>query len=265
MYIDSHTHFDLCLENKNLTEEAIIQGLRDNKIARSVQISIDPSGFQWSLDFAEKYRDDGILLSLGIHPSSNADEKNLIDLSRFIEKVMRSKSNDLLFGVGETGLDYYRMRQPKKMQLKSFEKQVSLARKWKLPIIVHSREAMDDTLQILRKSSPDRGIMHCFSGDRKIAKEVLELGFYISFAGNLTYRNATILHDAAAYIPPDRILLETDAPFLTPTPYRGNRNEPSYIIQTAQEVAKLKGISFGEISYQTSKNVCRLFNLSFLE
>lgn len=240
MYIDSHTHFDLCLENRNLSEETLINGLRDNNIARSVQISIDTNGFQWSLDFVEKYRDYGLIFSLGIHPSSKADEKDLIHLSQFIEKVMKSKNKDLLFGVGETGLDYYRMRQPKKMQLKSFEEQIVLAKKWELPLIVHSRDAMDDTLHMLRDNHPDKGIMHCFSGDRKIAKQVIDLGFHISFAGNLTYRNATILHDAAAYVPLDRILLETDAPFLTPVPMRGKKNRPEYVIHTYKFISELK-------------------------
>ncbi len=260
MYIDSHSHFDLCLESSTLSEETLMTGLRDNNISHSVQISIDTSGFQWSLDFAKKYRDHGVMFSLGIHPSSKADEKDLNYLSLFIEQVMKSKNGDLLFGIGETGLDYYRMRQPKKIQLKSFEEQILLANKWKLPLIVHSRDAMDDTLQILRENCPDKGIMHCFSGDRKIARDVLDLGFHISFAGNLTYKNANHLHDAAAYIPLDRILLETDAPFLTPVPMRGKKNRPEYVIHTYKFISDLKKEHQSTIVDRIAKNFNSLIN-----
>ena len=123
MYIDSHTHFDLCLESAESTEEMLITGLKENSIIHSVQISIDVSGFQWSLQFARKYHKQGILFTLGIHPSSTAENENLKHLSNLVDTVMKSDDSSLLFGIGETGLDYYRMRQPKSMQKKSFEAQ----------------------------------------------------------------------------------------------------------------------------------------------
>lgn len=258
MYIDSHTHFDLCLENAESTEETLISGLDENGIIHSVQISIDVSGFRWSLEFARKYREHGILFTLGIHPSSIAQDENLKYLSDLVDTAMNSADSSLLFGIGEAGLDYYRMRQPKSMQKKSFEAQIALSKMWNLPLVVHTRNAIEDTLSILKKNRPARGIMHCFSGNRETAREVLDLGFHISFAGNLTYKNATTLHDVATYVPLNRLLLETDAPFLTPVPLRGKSNRPEYVIHLYEFIAELRNVKLSTLKEQILTNFTSL-------
>jgi len=258
MYIDSHTHFDLTIEEKGCTIESLIAGLRGNDIKYVVQVSIDSNGFEWSYDLAKN--NNGILFSIGIHPSSRALETDLSSLSDFVSKIKISSDSGLLFAIGETGLDFYRMRQTLDMQIQSFEYQVEEAVKWGLPVIVHSRDAMDDTLRILRDKRPVVGIMHCFSGNRDIAKRVLDLGFYISFAGNLTYKKATDLHEAASFVPSDRLLLETDSPFLTPVPLRGKKNRSEYVIHTYEFIAKLRkeGISkLKDSIYQNFNNLIK--------
>ncbi len=240
MYLDSHSHFDLTIETSDKNEDDLLQSLNENSITHAVQISTETEGLQWSYDFAKRNRDKGILFSAGIHPSSPAESERLRELADFTNSVMNSADKDLLFGIGECGLDYYRMHQEKDMQHASFEHQIDLAKRCELPLIIHSRDAMDDTLAILKSKEASFGIMHCFSGNSKTAEKVLDLGFYISFAGNVTYKNATDLHDAIKYVPSDRLLLETDAPFLTPVPYRGKKNMPHYIIHTYNFAAEAR-------------------------
>ncbi len=216
-YIDTHAHFDLCIE-EGIDESSLLRGMRESGIAGAVQVSIDVGGFSWSRDFAVRNASRGILFTLGIHPSSPAGEKELDMLDDFAGDVMSSADAGLLLGIGETGLDYYRMRQAKDVQRRSFERQILLAKKIDRPVIVHSRDATDDTLAILGRHAPLKGIMHCFSEGREMAKKFLDLGFMLSFAGNVTYAKALLLHESASYTPLDRLLLETDAPFLSPIP-----------------------------------------------
>ena len=254
MYIDTHAHFDLCLENRDITEEELLSEMENSSTAFAVQISIDVKGLRWSYDFALKHRDRGIRFSLGIHPSSRATEVDLETLAAVTEEVMVAGDTGLLFGIGETGLDYYRMHQPVHMQQHSFEYQIGLAKRHGLPVIIHSREAMDDTISILKRLKPEKGIMHCFPGDSAAAAKILDLGMYISFAGNLTYKNAHELHDAARYVPLDRILLETDAPFLTPVPFRGKKNRPHYVSHTYKFLAELRGETLSSIEDAVHRN-----------
>ncbi len=239
VFIDSHAHFDLCLEDGG-SEEEYVTSLASHGVGRAVQVSIDAEGLAWSRDFAARNRSAGILFTAGIHPSSRAEEADLERLRNFVEELVGSADADLLFGIGETGLDFFRMHQPADMQRRSFEFQLDLAARHNLPVIVHSRDAAEDALAILRAKKPPLGVMHCFSGDGAMAKRFLDLGFYISFAGNLTYRTAADLHDAASYVPMDRLLLETDAPFLTPVPLRGKKNRPEYVVHTYEFIAALR-------------------------
>ncbi|HDP80613.1 MAG TPA: TatD family deoxyribonuclease [Spirochaetes bacterium] len=246
-YIDSHAHFDLCAE-EGMDTASLVRDMAESGVGRAVQISIEPAGFAWSRDFAADNRASGVLFSLGIHPSSRADESDLAHLSDLTGSVLGSDDAPLLFGVGETGLDYYRMRRPREEQMRSFEFQAELAKKTGLPLIVHSRDAMEDTLGVLKKIRPDRGIMHCFPGDSDDARSVLDLGFHLSFAGNLTYPKAAALHDAAGFVPLDRVLFETDAPFLAPVPLRGKKNMPRHVVHTYRFFAGLRKISVEELA-----------------
>jgi TatD DNase family protein len=257
MYIDSHAHFDLIMEEAGVTEEMLMVGLRENDITQVVQIAIDPGSSRWSLEFAKRHADRDILCTAGIHPSSPAGDQELDELASIVDKAIDSR---LLFGIGECGLDYYRMRQPRETQERSFYFQVELANRYALPLIVHSRDAATDTLAILRKSCRTVGIMHCFPGDREMAKDFLDLGFYISFAGNVTYRSATGMHAAAAYVPADRLLVETDAPFLTPVPLRGKKNRPWFVAHTYRFIAGLRNEAPERVAGQVRDNFMEIRN-----
>ncbi len=241
-FIDSHAHFDLCIE-EGIEENTLLEGMREGGVSRAVQVSIDSPGFEWSYNFSKKHGDHGVLFTLGIHPSSMAGEREMEGLDGMVSRVIGAGDRTRLFGIGEAGLDYYRMRQPKNEQIRSFEFQAGLAKKHGIPLIVHSRDAMNETISILKKTAPPAGVMHCFSGNGDDAKKVLDLGFQISFAGNLTYRNAHELHDAARFVPVDRVLFETDAPFLTPVPFRGKKNVPGYVVHVYKFFAELRKIS----------------------
>lgn len=248
MYIDSHSHFDLTIESTDKNENELLQFIEEKKITHAVQISTSTDGLEWSYDFAKRNKRYGILFTAGIHPSSSAENTHLTRLSDFTENIMESPGRELLFGIGECGLDYYRMHQEKEVQHASFDHQIDLAKKYQLPIIIHSREAMEDTLAVLKNKGVTSGILHCFSGDSKTAKKVLDLGLYVSFAGNVTYKNASDLHDALKYVPSDRLLLETDAPFLTPVPLRGKENMSHYILHTYNFAADLRKQNINELA-----------------
>ncbi|MDA3808956.1 MAG: TatD family hydrolase, partial [Spirochaetaceae bacterium] len=254
MYIDSHTHYDLILEDPSVKIEDLFEQQKTENISQTVQISIDVEGLQWAWDFAKKYRKQGVFFSAGIHPSSQAFEKELMILRDHVTAVMNSSEKDIFFGVGECGLDYFRLQKPEKMQKESFAYQIELAKEFDVPVIVHSREAMNDTIDIIKSLGPMKGIMHCFPGDKEDAKRVLDLGFYISYAGNTTFKKAVELHESAAYVPLDRILVETDSPFLTPVPHRGKKNRPYLIKHTYEFIAELKKIDVSQLKKAVENN-----------
>lgn len=254
MILDSHVHFNMILEDKKISEADLVKSLKYNNIEYAVQISVEEKDFVWSRDFAVRNSDSGIFYTLGIHPSSPAQSERLANLASFAGNEASGKNRKLLYGIGECGLDYYRMRQPKDMQINSFKIQIDIAKNHNLPLIIHCREAMDDTLEILKEKKYGHGIMHCFAGDSSAAKRVLDMGFMISFAGNVTYRNAVELHDAAAYVPLDRIIIETDSPFLTPVPLRGKPNHPEYIKHTYKFIASHKKVAMSKLEDAVTEN-----------
>jgi len=258
MYIDSHAHFDIILADASIAEGQLVENMKINGIARAVQVGIDLESSRWSYAFAKRHAARGLLFTAGIHPSSRAEAGDLERLEGFLSEVMQRDDSTLVFGVGECGLDYFRKRQERETQTRSFRFQIELANRFGLPVIVHSREAMDDTLDILREAPRTAGIMHCFAGGADAAREVLNLGFFISFAGNVTYRNASLLHESARYVPLDRLLVETDAPFLTPVPLRGKKNRPEYVINTYRCLAELRGEPAGDIVDAVSQNFTEL-------
>ncbi len=258
MYIDSHAHFDLIIEDGQDDEKTLIGNLSSHGIIGAVQISITASGGRWSLEFAKRHADRGILFSAGIHPSSPADDYEIRELEEFASRVSGGEDAPLLFGIGECGLDFFRMRQPRKTQERSFSAQIALAEKLGLPLIIHSRDAMDETLSILKGSRHAGGIMHCFSGDRDAARKVIDLGFHISFAGNVTYPGAANLRDAAAFVPLDRLLVETDAPFLTPVPLRGRANRCEHVLHTYRFIAEIRGMPVDGIAAAVYENFLEL-------
>ncbi|MBN1698104.1 MAG: TatD family hydrolase [Spirochaetales bacterium] len=252
-FIDTHAHFNLILEDAGLTEEALLDDCFKAGLSHAVQIAISEETLQWSYDFAVRNKSRGILFSLGLHPSSHAGERELGKLEKMVESALRSHPG-LIFGIGECGLDFYRMRQSKSMQEDSFRYQILCAKKYNLPLIIHSRDAMADTMSALKELEPARGIMHCFQGGKREAKHALDCGMMISFAGNLTYKNAHDLHESAAYVPLDRLLLETDAPFLTPVPLRGRKNRPENVEHTYRFMARLRNIPLEKLAERISGN-----------
>ena len=171
--------------------------------------------------------------------------------------------DDLVIGIGEIGLDYYRDLSPRDRQREAFAQQLDLAAQLNLPVCLHNRESTDDLLAILRnRGALHRGVVHSFLGDRSLADEFLSLGFHLGVGGPLTYPKNVILRDAVKHVPMDRILLETDCPYLTPVPFRGRRNEPVYVQVVAEEIAKLKGLQIEEVARQSTKNTIDLFGLT---
>ena len=258
MLIDSHAHLDM--KQFDSDRDQVIDRALSADVKHIITVGIDIKSSRNALHLTTHY--PSIFATIGIHPH-NADNTNNNDL----EQIALIAQHDKIIAIGEIGLDFFRNRSARQKQIEVFTQQLAIAMSIDFPVVIHDREAHTETLKILSsfKRNGLHGMIHCFSGDYKLAKTFIDMGYYISISGTVTYNNARQTQDVARKIPLNRLLLETDAPFLAPTPYRGKRNEPSYLIHTAQKIAKLRGISFEEISYQTSKNVCQLFNLSFPE
>ncbi|MBI5198307.1 MAG: TatD family hydrolase [Nitrospirae bacterium] len=205
---------------------------------------------------------DFIYASVGIHPHDvkEVGKEETDRLYQSLEELARSKK---VIAWGETGLDYYYEHSPREIQKEHFRRQIAMAKRLHLPLIVHSRDAAEDTLSLLweEKAGELGGVFHCFSGDMDMARQVLDLGFFISFSGVITFKNAGKLTDVVKTVPMDRILVETDCPYLTPTPYRGKRNEPSYVRYVVDKVAEVRGMTPADVAGITMANACRLFGI----
>ena len=211
---------------------------------------------------AMKLSHDDIYASIGVHPHDARlfDERAEENIRLLIQQSRR------VIAWGEIGLDYHYDNSPREVQLEVFRRQLRFARELKLPVIIHSREAEDDTISVLRDELPDydrAGVMHCFGGSLAMAQSVLELGFYISFAGVLTFKNAQDLREVAQKVPLDRLLIETDCPYLTPVPFRGRRNEPARVVEVARCLADIHGLEHEEMGRITAANFARLFRVEF--
>ena len=261
MYIDSHAHFDMICQESRCSEEEVLSQLKTDSVSQAVQISVSVENFDWSRNFAVRNKKYGIYFTIGIHPTTPVVEQDLNAMTDYLEKMQDSPDMDIFAGIGECGLDYYHNRTDHRMQMQSFEHQIFLAKKMRKPIMVHTRDAWDDTLQTLRTQKVDSGIIHCFSGDAQAARDAMDLGFYISFAGNVTYKKAVNLHEAAAFVPLDRLLLETDAPFLSPVPKRGQTNVPGNVSYAYKFVADLKGINVRDVEESVSQNFAELLKI----
>lgn len=253
MFIDSHAHLDD--KRFNADRDMIIKNLKENKVDYVFNIGADIKTSEASVDLAKKY--DNIYAAVGIHPHS-AKEANGAAMDRLRELAEEEK----VIAIGEIGLDYYYDNSPRDTQIKWFKEQIKLAKEVDLPIIIHTRDASRETFDILKEDAKNHPvIMHCYSGSVEMAEEYLKLGYYISLAGPVTFKNARVPKEVAEMIPLDRLLIETDCPYLTPTPYRGKRNEPIYVRYVAEEIAKIKGISVEELAKATSQNTKKAFKL----
>lgn len=253
MLIDTHAHLDMDEFEKD-REEVLARALEAG-IGQIITIGIDLPSSRKALEIAGK--NDPVYASVGYHPhnAESVDARALDDLAELagFPKVV---------AWGEIGLDFFRRRSPPETQIKAFEQQLNMARNMRLPVIVHDRDAHDQLLGILKKNKvPSGGVIHCFSGDYRLAGLFMDMGFYISIPGTVTYKKAVLVQDVAAKIPLERLLVETDAPFLAPAPHRGKRNEPAFVKYTALEVARLRGMDLQALAEATSKNARTLFNL----
>ena len=254
MLIDSHAHLEMPEFAQDLS--GVIQRAHDNGVNYIITIGIDIQSCKQAIALAEGNK--SIYAILGIHPHNAKD----IDKSTY--PILRNLiQHDKVSALGEIGLDFFRNLSPQKVQIKRFRELIALARELKLPIVVHDRNAHQETLSILKeeKAFEVGGVIHCFSGDYKMASECLDMGFYISIPGTITFKNATSLQEIVRNIPLERILLETDSPFLAPMPFRGKRNEPSYVRYVADKIAKLKKLDFEEVANVTSQNVKTLLKI----
>jgi len=252
--IDTHCHLDMTAYGVDLDE--VLSRADANNVHRIVTIGIDLPSSRQAITLAQRYRQ--VSATIGIHPH-DVDKLEQDDY-RELERLFTDHSRHIV-GFGEIGLDYFKQYSHPDKQRTHFKKQLDLAHALKLPIVVHNRDANDDTIKLLEQAKPldHGGIMHCFSGDMEFARKVLDLGMLISIPGIVTFKNAVTLQEVARQIPLEAMVLETDGPFLAPHPFRGKRNEPSYLYYTAKKIAELREIDIEQISSQTTANANNLF------
>lgn len=254
MFIDSHSHLDD--ERFDQDRDILIKSLKDNKVDIAINIGADLQTSINSVELANKY--DNIYAVVGVHPHSASEvSEETLDIFRDMSK------NDRVIAIGEIGLDFYYDNSPRDLQRKWFKEQLKLAKELNLPVVIHSRDASQETFDTIKEAQDGslRGVMHCYSGSVEMAKEYIKLGFYISIAGPVTFKNARVVREVAEAVPLDRLLIETDCPYLTPEPYRGKRNEPMYVRYVAEKIAEIKNISVEELASATSANTKELFGI----
>lgn len=254
MFVDSHAHLSFKDYKDDL--DAVIERAwnADLKFIINIGAGQGVDGNDLAIGVAEKY--DKIYVAIGVHPH---DAK---DFSQETISFLKNKAkHPKVVGIGEIGLDYHYKHSPPGTQKIAFVGQLELAKELGFPVAIHDREAHEDCYKIIKDVGHYKGVMHCFSGDVPFAKKVLDLGFYISIPGIVTFDKANILKDVVKEIPLEKIFIETDCPFLAPVPYRGKRNEPAYVVETARMIAKIKDKDIDEVGRITTKNVEDLFGI----
>ncbi|MCD8566287.1 MAG: TatD family hydrolase [Burkholderiaceae bacterium] len=251
VFIDSHCHVNF----PDLAPDypAIAERMAQNSVKMALCVSVNLPDWDPMMQMVE--REPTLWASVGVHPDyENEVEPTIEDL------VSRSKRPKVV-AIGETGLDYYRLTGDLEWQRERFRTHIRAAKEAKLPLIIHTREAREDTIRILREEGADEvgGVMHCFTESWEMAQQSMELGFYVSFSGIVTFKNARDLQETATKMPMDRLLIETDSPYLAPVPHRGKRNDPSFVIHVAEKIAELKGLSVEQVAEQSTENFFRLF------
>ena len=254
MVVDSHCHLDFDKFDDDL--EQVVARASSAHVSHMLTISTTLAGFDKVFGVADRF--DNIFCSVGVHPHE-AEQEPDTTAADLIERSRHPK----VVGIGETGLDYYYDHSPRDIQKACFERHIEAAQETGLPLIVHTRDADEDMAEILTSKmaqKPYTGVLHCFSSSAPLAKAALEIGFYISFSGILTFKNAGDLRDIARGVPKDKLLVETDAPFLAPVPHRGKRNEPSFVVHTLDQLAELHGETADQMAVRTTDNFFTLFN-----
>ena len=250
MLIDSHCHLNFPDLAQRLPE--VLANMAEAGVDKAIAISVSRQSFEEVHAIAQNH--SNIYATVGIHPDDPEAEE--FSLEELLERAARPK----VVAIGETGLDYHWCKGDLAWQHQRFILHIEAANRSGLPLVVHTRDAAADTMRLLREHQAHAGVIHCFTEDVHTAKMALDLGFYISFSGIVTFKNATAIQEAARYVPLDRLLVETDAPYLAPVPKRGKPNEPAYVRHTAAFVAQLRGDSLENIAQATTANCLRLFN-----
>lgn len=257
--IDSHCHLDaLDYENLHQNIDEVIEKAKARDVKHLLTIGVTLSRFEKQRDTLA-HRDD-VSLACGVHPLDLEDEHFNYD------RLLQLAAHPKVVAVGEIGLDYYYSADNKALQQEVFAQQVQAANVLNKPVIIHTRAAREDTIRILRENDAQKcgGVLHCFTENLEMAKQGLDLGFYISFSGIITFKNAEEIRAVARQVPLDRLLVETDSPYLAPVPYRGKQNQPAYVREVCEYVATLKGVSVEEFAQITTQNFERLFKISVL-
>ena len=258
MLIDSHVHLDDARYSTD--RDQVFQRASDSGIEAFVTIGCDLATSQSAVQLGESH--DNVFSTIGVHPHESKEI-----LNTWYDEFRQLAQHPKVVAYGEIGLDYHYDHSPREVQRQRFREQVQLAKELHLPIVIHTREAQEDTIAILKEESAAAvgGVFHCFSGDACLAKDALDLGFYLSFSGVITFKNASMLREIIKTVPLDRIMVETDCPYLTPVPHRGKRNEPAFVRYVAETIAGLVGngspSSFEKIAHTTVQNTKRLFKI----
>lgn len=253
MFVDSHCHLDFPDLAQNVPQ--ILQRMRDNRVTHALVVSVSMD--RWPALFELVDQHEELYASVGVHPDYEDTPEPSIE-----ELVAIARSSEKIVAIGETGLDYFRKSEPLEWQRERFRTHIRASRASGLPLIIHTRGASDDTLRIMREENAAEvgGVMHCFTESWDVAQAAMDLGFYISMSGIVTFKNATDLQDVARKLPLERLLIETDSPFLAPVPFRGKTNDPSKVIHVAEKIAELKDLPLNKIAQHTTSNFFNLFN-----
>ncbi len=253
LLVDSHCHLDFSdFEGR---EDELLAAMTTNKVGWALIAGVTLERFPGVLALAERF--PNLYAAVGVHPDTQEGEEPDQDT------LVRLAEHPKVIAIGETGLDYYRLEGDLEWQRERFRTHIRAARRSRKPLIIHTREAAADTLKILKEEGADEvgGVFHCFTETREVAQAALDLGFHVSLSGIVTFKNALQIKDVASFIPLDRILVETDAPYLAPVPHRGKLNHPALVLHVAQEVARLRGMSLDDLAEATTGNFFRLFNI----
>ncbi|MDP1635391.1 MAG: TatD family hydrolase [Gallionellaceae bacterium] len=251
MFVDSHCHLNFPGLSEQL--DALLENMQANQVSHALCVSVDLASFPEVLALAEGH--DKLYASDGVHPDYE------LETEPSLTEIVRLAQHPKVVAIGETGLDYYRLTGDLEWQRERFRTHIRAARECGKPLIIHTRSAAQDTLRLMDEEQAGQvgGVMHCFTENLEVALAAIDLGFHISFSGILTFKNATLIKEVAQSIPLDKILIETDSPYLAPSPYRGKTNQPAYVKHVAEEIARLRNVSLDEVGEATSLNFRRLF------